>query len=315
MKVVYGKEQERIDLTPLVTSVNWSSSRGQIAQIADIQISDSPTLQAAGYLMLFAKEMKTREQFFHGPILKLDRDEKTHDLHATAYELSWYLQKNEVSRPYLKGDAGRELERLIKGAGINFSCPSFGFTVKERMSTQSYASLFTSLVEQAYDKTGIRYFIQHERDVLTVLAEGNNSLIPVFQINQLESASLGESIEEVYTVITVERYQDERVAGSVTKESAQLIKQIGRMQKIIDTGEEKNLSAMAAKQLAELSRIPKTRAISVRFSDSSLLRLRAGWKIKIQEKSGNLTEWIVTSCSGSGKGTEFTMELQLERRG
>ena len=317
MQIIYGKESTRINLTPATKELSWSSSRGQIAQNCDIQVLNAPPIESAGFLMLFSGDLlKESQQFFHGPIVRFERDDKSGDTSATAYELSWYLQKNETSRIKLNGDAGKELERLIRATGINFSCPAFGFEVKDRLASQSFASLFTTLTEQAYDKTGKRYFVQHERDKLTVLPEGGNSVVPMFAASLLESSSTGESIEEVYTVVTAERYKDDKVAASVTKENANLIKQIGRMKKVIDAGEEKGLDALASKQLANLSKIPKTRPITVKHEDNQAARLRAGWHIKILERDNvTITDWIVTSCNARWKGGQYTMDLQLERRG
>lgn len=316
MKVIYGKEANRIDLTPAILEISWSSARGQIAQTCDVQISNPPPLAAAGFLMVFTEQLLEAQQLFHGPIVRLQRDERTGSVQATAYELAWYLQKNETSRIKLKGDAGKELERVIRSTGIAFSCPAFGFAIDERMPTQSYASLLSSLTEQAYEKTGIRYFVQHNRDKLTVIREGGNSQIPLFRAASLTASSVGESIEEVYTVVTAERYAGDKVAGSATKENSGLIKQIGRMQKVIDAGEEKNLAALAQKQLTELSKIPRTRSITVVHEDAKGAFLRAGWAVKIEEKDGKtITDWIVTSCRVRWRGGRYTMDLELEKRG
>lgn len=317
MKIIYGKEATRYDLTSAVTDLSWSSSRGQVSQQAEIKVQAAPPLQSAGFLMLFTgAELKESQQFFHGPLVNPKRDDKTGDLTVTAYELSWYLQKNEISRMKLDGDAGAELARVIRSSGISFSCPVFGFSIKERIMPQSYTALFSMLTEQAYEKTGVRYFVSHQRDKLTVVPEGGNSIIPMFQAGMLESSSTGESIEDVYTVVTVERYKDDKLASQVTKENESLIKQIGRMQKVIDAGEDKNLTALAAKQLSELSRIPRTRSITLRHQDDQAARLRAGWLIRILEKDRvSITDWIVTSSNTRWKGGFYTMDLQLERRG
>lgn len=315
MKVIYGKGSKRIDLTPNVLDLSWSSSRGQLSQVAEIRIKEAPALESAGFLMVFTGELKEKEQLFHGPIVRTDKDDKTSDLSATAYEISWYLQKNDVGRISLNGDAGKELERIIKGAGITFTCPRFGFSVKERASPGTYAGLYTSLTEKALDKTGFRYFLQHQREKLYVLPEGQNSFIPMFRAGLLERSSTGQSIEEVYTVVTVERYKDDKVVGSSTKENTKLSKEIGRMQKIIDAGEDKNLSGIASSQLSKLATIPITRSITVKHEDNGAAKIRAGWKIKILEKDNKtVTQWIVTSCSARWKGGQYTMDLQLERR-
>ncbi len=315
MKVIYGKEALRIDLTHAVKEINWSSSRGQLAQVCDISLDQPPALQAAGFLMLFTENLTEKEQLFHGPLVRFQRSEPGNRLSATAYELGWYLQKNELSRTKLSGDAGKELERLVKSTGIAFSCPAFGVRVNERIGAQSYAALFTMLTEKAFDQTGVRYYVQHQRDKLSVVAEGANQLVPLFRADRLTSSSGGESIEEVYTVVTVERYANDRLAESVSKESASLIQQIGRMQKRIDAGEEKNLSSLAQKQLTQLSKIPRTRSVTVVHDDVRSAFLRAGWAIKIQETDKTtVTDWIVTSCRARWKAGQYTMDLELERR-
>ncbi|CAM3418464.1 hypothetical protein [Brevibacillus invocatus] len=238
------------------------------------------------------------------------------DLTVTAYELSWYLQKKRN----LAHEAGR---RCRYGA-----CPSHSlirhilflsglwFFDQGADHAAIHTALFSMLTEQAYEKTGVRYFVTHQRDKLTVVPEGGNSIIPMFQAGMLESSSIGESIEDVYTVVTVERYKDDKLASQVTKENESLIKQIGRMQKVIDAGEDKNLAALAAKQLSELSRIPRTRSITVRHQDDQAARLRAGWLIRILEKDHvSITDWIVTSSNTHWKGGFYTVDLQLERRG
>ncbi|MFB0831877.1 hypothetical protein ACEU2D_20040 [Brevibacillus laterosporus] len=314
MKMIYGRGSDRIDLTPAVTEMTWSSSRGQIAQVCQAKIRNAPPLGIAGYLMVFAKEQKLRDQFFHGPVVEWNRDEKTGEVSVTAYELSWYLQKNDVQRPYINGDVGKELGRIIKAAGISFECPSFGCRLKERMSTQSYTSLYTQLTEEAYDKTGIRYFVQHERDKLKVLAEGNNPYVPVFKAAMLEASSMGESMEELYTVVTVQRYKDDKLASSVSKENSGAVKRYGRMQKIIEAGKDDNLATIANNQLKRLSELSRTREITVRFTDPAIAKLRAGWRVDILERNGKQTQWIVTSISAQSKGMEYMMDLSLESR-
>ncbi|WP_400162472.1 XkdQ/YqbQ family protein [Brevibacillus sp. TJ4] len=315
MKVIYGKESTRYELTPAVSELSWTSSRGQVSQSCEVRVRAAPPLEAAGFLMLFSgTELKESQQFFHGPLVNPSRDDKTGDLTATAYELSWFLQKNEFSRIKVDGDAGDELRRIIRSTGISFDCPKLGFVVKERLSPQSYTALFTQWMEQAYEKTGVRYFLHHTRDKLSVVPEGGNGTVPLFQASMLDSSTTGESIEDVYTVVTVERYRDDKLMRSVTREEAGLIRKIGRMQKVIDAGEETNLDAVATKQLRELSKIPRTRSITVKHSDDQAARLRAGWLIRIRERDASTTEWIVTSSQSHWKGGLYTVNLQLERR-
>lgn len=317
MQVIYGRGSERITLTPNVLELSWSSSRGQLSQVCDMTILNSPPLASAGFIMLFEGSLNSKDQIFHGPIVRFQRDDHSKDLSATAYEISWYLTKNEVTRLKLSGDPGNQLNQIIgaAGDGIKFSCPALGFSMKERTSAQSYASLYSMIMDKAYERTGIRYYLYHRRDQLFVTPEGKNSLVPVFQAVSLDSSSTGESIEEVYNIVRVEKYKNDKLVSSVTKQDTASMNKIGYMQKIIDAGEEKDLASLAARELKRLTKIPVTRSITVRHNDPTAAKIRAGWRIDIIESDGKTTtSWIVTSCKASWRINEYTMQLELERR-
>lgn len=317
MQVIYGRGSERITLTPNVLEISWSSSRGQLSQVCDITILNSPPLATAGFLMLFEGAFNAVNQIFHGPIVRFQRDDRSQNLTATAYELSWYLTKNDVTRLKLSGDAGKELQRILSGAGdgIKFSCPPLGFSIKERTSAQSYAALYSMILDKAYEKTGIRYYLFHRRDQLIVSPEGSNPAIPIFQAVSLDESSTGESIEEVYNIVTVEKYKNDKLVSSVTKNNKDSMNRIGYMQKIIDAGEEKDLSSLANRELKRLAKIPVTRTITVRHNDPIAARIRAGWRVDILESNGKTqTSWIVTSCRTTWRNEEYTMQMELERR-
>ncbi|MDA5110321.1 hypothetical protein O3V59_18330 [Brevibacillus thermoruber] len=317
MNVIYGKEAMRVDVTPAVLDVSWSSARGQIAQTCEVRLSDALAVSVGGFLLLQEETWPGSPPLFLGPVVRVSRDEAGGETRATAYELAWYLQKNECTRTRLNGDAGKELERLIRAAGVDFSCPAFGFTLRERIPSQSYASLYTDVLNRAYDRTGRRYFLQHQGQKLVVQEEGGNPQTPLFWPDHQTSSSTGESMEDVYTAVAVERYRGgDRLLARVEKEQAALISQYGRMLKVIDAGEDKELAALAGKQLAELSKVPRTRTVQVVHAEAKAAFVRAGWGIQLAERDGQtITPWIVTSCSARWRGGQYSMDLELERRG
>ena len=51
-------------------------------------------------------------------------------------------------------------------------------------------------------------------------------------------------------------------------------------------------------------------------SEAKAAFVRAGWGIQLAERDGHtITPWIVTSCSARWRGGQYSMDLELERRG
>lgn len=319
--VVYGKESARQLLTDAIAELSWSSARDEIARSMTVQLRDGENLKVAGMLMCFSQQVAgqlhhAKNQFFHGPILKYEQDEFTNAWEIDAREITWYLAKNKGTRPYLKGEAGSELQRYIKTTGIDFRCPAFGFNLDERYGTMSHADLILDVLQKAYERSGYRYYVDVIRTdqsfYLQVVREGTNSKVPVFIPDQLESSTSGYSIEETYTVVTAQKWKDDKLVSSATKTDAGGVKTLGRMEEIIEVEEDENPATVAAQRLKALSQPKQIKKITVKHEDYSLAGLRAGWIVLI--KTDHVSKWIVESADSKFKNGLFTVKLVLERR-
>lgn len=319
--VVYGKESARQLLTDAIAELSWSSARDEIARSMTVQLRDGENLKVAGMLMCFSQQVAgqlhhAKNQFFHGPILKFEQDEFTNAWEIDAREITWYLAKNKGTRPYLKGEAGSELQRYIKTTGIDFRCPAFGFNLDERYGTMSHADLILDVLQKAYERSGYRYYVDVIRTdqsfYLQVVREGTNSKVPVFIPEQLEASKSGYSIEETYTVVTAQKWKDDKLVSSATKTDTGGVKTLGRMEEIIEVEEDENPATVAAQRLKALSPPKQIKKITVKHEDYSLAGLRAGWIVLI--KTDHVSKWIVESADSKFKNGLFTVNLVLERR-
>lgn len=320
--ILYGKDSNRMLLTDAVEELSWSSARDEIARSATIRLRGTNDLKVAGMLMCFSQRLKGsgvlhyRNQFFYGPIIKYEQNEFTQEWEVEAREISWYLAKNKGVRPYLKGEAGGELQRYIKTTGIDFRCPSFGFSLDERYGTIAHSELILDVLQKAYERSGYRYHVDVMRTdtgfYLQVVREGTNTLVPIFIPEQMESSTAGYSIEETYTVVTTQKYKDDKLVSSVTKTAAGAVQAMGRMEEIIEVEEDEDPTTIATQRLKALSQAKQIKKITVKHEDHTLTGLRAGWLVLI--KTDHTSKWIVESAESSFKNGMYTVKLELERR-
>lgn len=319
--VIYGKNDARSALTPAVTDVSWSSQRDEIARSMTVRLRDIPTVSVAGMLMCFSHRvgkdlLHHKNQFFHGPIIKYEKDEFSGVWEIDAREIGWYLAKNKGTRPYLKGEAGAELQRYIKTTGVDFRCPNLGFNLDERYGTMAHSEVILDVLQKAYERSGYRYHVDAIRTdkhfYLQVVREGTNERVPIFVPEQMEASTAGYDLEDTYTVVTAQKYKDDKIVSSVTKTNTDALKTFGRMEEIIEVEEDENPTTIATQRVKAMSSAKQIKKITVRHNDYTLAGLRAGWLVLI--KTTVVTKWIVVSADSSWRNGIFTVKLVLERR-
>ncbi|MHA2856931.1 XkdQ/YqbQ family protein [Paenibacillus lautus] len=319
--VIYGKNDARSALTPAVTDVSWSSQRDEIARSMTVRLRDIPTVSVAGMLMCFSHKggkslLHHKNQFFHGPIIKYDRDEFSNVWEIEAREIGWYLAKNKGTRPYLKGEAGAVLQKYIQSTGVDFRCPKLGFNLDERYGTMAHSEVILDVLQKAYERSGYRYHVDAIRTekhfYLQVVREGTNERVPIFVPEQMEASTVGYNMEDTYTVVTAQKYKDDKIVSSVTKTNTDALKTFGRMEEIIEVEEDENPTTVATQRVKAMSSAKQTKKITVRHEDYTLAGLRAGWLVLI--KTTVVTKWIVESADTSWSNGIFTVKLVLERR-
>lgn len=320
--ILYGKDSSRQILTDASVELSWSSARDEVFRSATVRLRNASDIKVAGMLMCFSQQLSGvgvlhhKNQFFHGPIIKYEQNEFTDEWEIEAREIGWYLAKNKGVRPYLKGEAGAELQRYIKTTGIDFRCPAFGFTLDERYGTMTHSKLILDVLQKAYERSGYRYHVDVVRTdtgfYLQVVREGTNTRVPVFITEQMEASTAGFTLEETYTVVTAQKYKDDVLSSSVTKTAAGAVQAMGRMEEIIEVEEDEDPATLATQRLKSLSVAKQIKKITVKHEDHTLAGLRAGWMVLI--KTDHTSKWIVESADSSFKNGLYTVKLELERR-
>ncbi|WP_433943362.1 XkdQ/YqbQ family protein [Paenibacillus sp. SN-8-1] len=319
--VIYGKQNVRQMLTDAILDLSWSSEKDQLTRTMTVRMKNASDIKAGGMLMCFsqltsAALLHAKNQFFHGSVINYEQNEFSNEWEMETREISWYLAKNKGTRPYLKGEAGAELQRYIRTTGIDFRCAALGFNLDERYGSMYHSDLILDVLQKAYEHTGYRYYVEVIRTetsfYLEVKREGTNSRVPIFIPEQMEASSDGSSIEETYTVVTAQKWKDDKLVSSVTKADASAINTYGRMEEIIEVEENEDPATVASQRLKSLSLAKRTKKITVKHEDHTLAGLRAGWMVLLQ--TDHISKWIVGSSQTNFKNGMYTVQLVLERR-
>lgn len=180
----------------------------------------------------------------------------------------------------------------------------------------AHSEVILDVLQKAYERSGYRYHVDAIRTdkhfYLQVVREGTNERVPIFVPEQMEASTAGYDLEDTYTVVTAQKYKDDKIVSSVTKTNADALKTFGRMEEIIEVEEGENPTTIATQRVKAMSSAKQTKKITVRHNDYTLAGLRAGWLVLI--KTTVVTKWIVVSADSSWRNGIFTVKLVLERR-
>jgi hypothetical protein len=180
----------------------------------------------------------------------------------------------------------------------------------------AHSEVILDVLQKAYERSGYRYHVDAIRTetnfYLQVVREGTNERVPIFVPEQMEASSAGYNIEDTYTVVTAQKYKDDKLSASVTKTDASALKTFGRMEEIVEVEEDENPTTVATQRLKGVSKPKQIKKITVRHEDHTLAGLRVGWLVLI--KTTVVTKWIVESVDTTWSKGIFTLKLVLERR-
>ena len=112
MKILHKLEN---DITDYVISIEWSGSKSQVTRKLEITVVNAPydpnikhlNLKLAETLYLYSDDLKT--EYFRGFIVERERSSKTGNITYTAYDLCYYIRKdNSLST----SPRGKAIEKL-----------------------------------------------------------------------------------------------------------------------------------------------------------------------------------------------------------
>ena len=90
---------------------------------------------------------------------------------------NWLVSgQNKGTRPYLKGEAGAELQKYIQTTGVDFRCPKLGFNIDERYGTMAHSEIILDVLQKhmSVAATGTMWMRSGQRNILSAGCEGRH---------------------------------------------------------------------------------------------------------------------------------------------
>ena len=313
----------KYDVNPALLGISLSDEDKQIAQSATIQLASvkvgdstlADLIKPRSRVYIYADDGEKNDEVFRGFVWKRPRknalEESAFDLRC--YDNLIYLQESDDSAYFSAGKSTKDVfTSLCSKWGIKLSYTYRNVTHSKLVLRGKLADIFIAdLLDPVKQRTGQKYTVLSEKDVLHVKNVGSNSTIYHF----IEKQNVTEASDEFTMDGMVTKVVILGKADSEGKEPVEAVvsgntAMYGTIQKIIDRDEDTTLADAKheAQSIIEDDGAPKwtyeLRAVNVPW-------IRKGDKVYV--KAGGIVGYfIVTSVERTISKDKNEMTLSLE---
>lgn len=314
----------KYDLSTILIDINLSDQDKQMAQCATVDILNiqhdgkwlTSTLKVRQRLVIYANDGERHEEVFRGFIWTRSYRSNSDDRKITlkCYDQLIYLQESEESTFFADGKDTKDVcETICSNWGIPLEYSYETITHSKLALRGNLADIFDSdILDLVKDRTGTKYVIRSEKDVMKILSVGQNETI--YHIKSGESAVLAKSectMDGMITKVIIlgKADDDDRVPVEATVVGK--TDQYGTLQKIINRDENTTLddAKTEANGILKENGDPKW---EYEVQSPDIPWIRKGDKVKVSAGDISNRELIVLSVTRNIniKGAKMTLTLE-----
>ena len=313
----------KYDITPAIESTDISDQQRQIAKCVTFQLMNSKVgdnwltglLGVRNRVYLYANDGTKEDEVFRGFLwnraYKSSLTDRT--LQLKCYDNLIYLQESDHSAYFSSGKSTKDVcTSLCKDWGIKLSYTYESITHSKLPLRGNLADIFTAdLLDLVKDRTGKKYVILSEKDVMQIKPVGANSTIYHFVAGQnaiqtQSSCTMDGMTTKVIILGKADDNDRTPIEATVSGDTAQY----GTLQKSISRSENTSLAdaKKEAQSIIDEKGKPKW---EYELHATDIPWIRKGDKVHL--KAGDLTGYyIVTGIERTITGMKREMVLDLE---
>ena len=252
----------KYNVTPALSGINTSSTKKQMAQSVTIQLMNvkvgngwlTDILNVRDRVFIYANDGTREDEVFRGYIWTRSSKSSvsTRDIQIKCYTNLIYFQESEESAFYASGKSTRAVcQSLCDNWGVKLQYSYESITHAKLVLRGKLSDIFTEdILNLVKERTGKKYVILSEKDIICIKPVGSNSTIYHFRSGKDTTQTYSECTMDgmVTKVIIVGKADDEErepIEATVSGKTSQY----GTLQKIIDRSE--NTSLEDAKKEAQ----------------------------------------------------------------
>lgn len=313
----------KYNVTPAVVALDRSEEEKQIAQSVKLQLMDvqvsgsklSSLIKTRSRVYIYADDGTKKEEVFRGYIWARTYNNSLTDMELLykCYDNLIYFQESDDSAYYSSGKKTKDvMTALCKKWGIKLEYSYESITHAKLVLRGKLSDIFTAdILDLVKDRSGKKYVIRSEKDVMQVKTRGDNTTIYHFLEKQnTTQTSSSETMDGMITKVVIVGKANSNGREPVEATIKGKTDQYGTLQKIIDR--DSNTSLADAKKEAQ-SIIDENGKPHTEFEVKAVdvPWIRRGDKIYVQ--AGDMKGYyIVTGISRTigNKANEMSMTVE-----
>lgn len=314
----------KYDITPTVTSLDFSDQEKQMAQGVKIKAMNvevngnwlTNIIKVRQRVFIYADDGEKNDEVFRGYIWKRDYKSSLDDREMTmqCYDQLIYLQESEESEYFSDGKSTKDVvAALCKKWSIELEYGYESITHSKLPLKGNLSDIFTSdILDLVKDRSGKKYVIRSEKDVLKILTVGQNSTVYNFVYGENAISTKSEcTMEGMVTKVVILGKADDNDRRPVEATVSDKTAEYGTLQKIIDRDENTTLadSKKEAQNILKEGTKPKW---EYELQATDVPWIRKGDKVYVAAGDIYMKTLIVKSVSRSidARGCKMTLEME-----
>ena len=313
------------DITPALISLDFSDQKNQMAQNVDVNVMNvqvkgvwlTSIIKVRQRMFIYANDGEKKEEVFRGFIWTWNYQSslEDRDIIIRCYDNLIYFQESEDSEYFSDGKSTKDVvSSLCKKWGVKLDYKYESITHSKLPLRGDLSNIFkTDILDLVKDRTGKKYVIRSEKDVMKVLTVGQNTTVYNFIAGKNAINTRSEcTMQGMVTKVVILGKADDNKREPVEATVSQKTDEYGTLQKIISRDENTTLadSKKEAQNILKDGTEPKW---EYELLATDIPWIRKGDKVHVS--AGNIfkRDLIVVSITRSIDIKGSKMVLTLER--
>lgn len=245
----------KYDLTPAIINIDFSDQKKQMAQavkidLVNVQVGSSwiaGLLPVRSRVYVYADDGEKHDEVFRGFIWTKAYKSSTADreITITCYDNLIYFQESEDSEFFASGKSSKDvISHFCNKWGVTLDYGYESITHSKLALRGNLADIFTAdVLDLVKDRTGKKYVIRSEKDVVKVLPVGANTLVYNFKAGQNAIVTRSEcTMDGMVTKVVILGKADDNDREPVEATVSGKTSEYGTLQKLISRDENTTLA-------------------------------------------------------------------------
>ena len=239
----------------------------------------------------------------------------------TCFDRAWYLNKNETVIQFKRVSASQAIAKLLDKFRINHKIASMPTSIKKIYKDMTVGDIILDILDQVQQETGVKYQLEMERDVLSIMKQGDLTIKPMIRLSDnnpefpvtatVSVLSRSRSIEEMKNNVLVVADGEESVKVYTQAADKNSTARYGQLTEVV-TLDQKNASQarnIAANTLMQLNRVGETVSCELLGHDD----IRAGRVLELDEPvTGTTGNYLIKSANHTVNNGIHRVAVELE---